>query len=92
MILGDPDDPKFIRFEIQRCRGDQHVQRQSGQSHGQDQPGHDFILWKSASLAGGSWQKVTNAVVTESDGQMILTDPAPGTTRAFYLVDRDTGL
>lgn len=57
-----------------------------------DQRGHYFILWKSASLAGGSWQKVTNAVFTESGGQLILTDPTPGTTRAFYRVERDTGL
>jgi O-glycosyl hydrolase len=56
------------------------------------QPGHDFILWKSNNLAGGSWQEVTNAVFTESDGQLILTDPNPGTTRAFYRVQRDTGL
>lgn len=56
------------------------------------QPGHDFILWKSTTLAAGSWQKVTNAVFTESDGQLILTDPNPGTTRAFYRVQRDTGL
>ena len=56
------------------------------------QPGHDFILWKSTNLAAGSWQEVTNAVFTESDGQLILTDPNPGTTRAFYRVERDTGL
>ena len=56
------------------------------------QPGHDFILWKSASLAEGSWQEVTNAVFTESDGQLYLTDPNPGTTRAVYRVERDTGL
>lgn len=56
------------------------------------QPGHDFILWKSAGLAEGSWQEVTNAVFTESDGQLYLTDPNPGTTRAFYRVERDTGL
>ena len=56
------------------------------------QPGHDFILWKSSTLATGSWQKVTDAVSTESNGQLILTDPNPGTTRAFYRVQRDTGL
>jgi hypothetical protein len=56
------------------------------------QPGHDFILWKSTNLAAGSWQKVTNAISTESNGQLILTDPTPGTTRAFYRVQRDTGL
>ena len=56
------------------------------------QPGHDFILWKSTTLATGSWQKVTDAVFTESNGQLILTDPTPGTTRAFYRIQRDTGL
>lgn len=56
------------------------------------QPGHDFILWKSATLAAGSWQKVTNAVFTESGGQLTATDPTPGTARAYYRVQRDTGL
>jgi glucuronoarabinoxylan endo-1,4-beta-xylanase len=56
------------------------------------QPGHNFILWKSTSLAAGSWQKVTNAVSTEADGQRILTDPTPGAAQAFYRVQRDTGL
>ena len=55
------------------------------------QPGHDFILWKSTTLASGSWQKVTDAVLTESDGQFILTDPTPGSTRAFYRIERGTG-
>jgi hypothetical protein len=35
---------------------------------------------------------VTDAVFTESNGQLILTDPTPGATRAFYRVQRDTGL
>ncbi len=56
------------------------------------QPGHDFILWKSTTLAAGSWQKVTNAVFTEYNGQLILTDPTPNATRAYYRVQRDTGL
>lgn len=56
------------------------------------QPGHDFILWKSTTLAEGSWQKVTNAVFAESNGLLILTDPTPGAPRAFYCVERDTGL
>jgi hypothetical protein len=50
------------------------------------------ILWKSTTLADGSWQKVTDAVVTESNGQLTLTDSNPGTTRAFYRVQRDIGL
>ena len=79
-------DPALLRVD-----GYQHLGNQFSVAI-PDQPGHDFILWKSASLAGGSWQKVTNAVVTESDGQLILIDPAPGTTRAFYRVERDTGL
>jgi hypothetical protein len=56
------------------------------------QPGHDFILWKSTALAANSWQKVANAVFTESDGQLILSDPTPGNTRGYYRVQRDTGL
>jgi hypothetical protein len=35
---------------------------------------------------------VTNAVFTESNGQLILTDPNPDPTRAFYRIQRDTGL
>jgi O-glycosyl hydrolase len=56
------------------------------------QPGQNFILWKSTNLATGSWQKVTNAVFLESEDQLILTDPSPGTGRGFYRVQRDTGL
>ena len=56
------------------------------------QPGHDFILWRSTTLAAGSWQAVTNAVRTEQDGQLILTDPNPDPIRAFYRIQRDTGL
>ncbi len=56
------------------------------------QPGQNFILWKSTSLAAGSWQKVTNAVSTESDGQLILTDPTPDSGRAFYRVEHNKGL
>ncbi len=56
------------------------------------QPGHGFILWKATTLAESSWQKVTDAVVTETDGQLFLTDPNPGTTRAFYRIQRDTDL
>ena len=56
------------------------------------QPGHDFILWKSTTLAAGSWQKVTNTVFTENNGQLILTDPTSNATRAYYRVQRDTGL
>jgi glucuronoarabinoxylan endo-1,4-beta-xylanase len=56
------------------------------------QPGHGFILWKSTTLVAGTWQKVTDAVVTESDGQLFLSDPNPGTPRAFYRIQRDTGL
>ena len=41
------------------------------------QPVNDFILWKSTNLAAGSWQKVTNAVFTDSGGQLIITDPTP---------------
>jgi len=56
------------------------------------QPGHDFILWKSTTLAPGSWEMVPNAVFTESDGKLIITDPNPDTPKAFYSIQRDTGL
>lgn len=56
------------------------------------QPGQNFILWRSASLATGPWQRVTNAVFSESDGQLILTDLTPGSGRAFYRVTHDKGL
>jgi hypothetical protein len=56
------------------------------------QPGHDFILWKSTTLTLGSWQKATNAIRTEDDGQLIITDLNPEPVRAFYRVQRDTGL
>jgi O-glycosyl hydrolase len=55
------------------------------------QPGQGFILWKSTNLAAGSWQKVTDAAFNESEGQLIITDPNPGSTRAFYRIQRDTG-
>lgn len=57
-----------------------------------DQPGHDFILWKSTTLAPGSWQEVTNAVRIESNGELILTDPTPSPNQSFYIVQRSTGL
>ena len=55
------------------------------------QPGQGFILWKSGNLADGAWQKVTDAIFTESDGQLLITDPNPGSTRAFYRIQRETG-
>jgi hypothetical protein len=57
-----------------------------------DQPGHKFILWKSTTLAPSSWQKVTDAISTESEGYLILTDPNPDSTRAFYRIQRNTDL
>lgn len=82
----NPYDPALLRVNAFEHHGNQFSVAIPAQL------GHDFILWKSNNLAGGSWQKVTNAVVTESDGQLILADPNPGTTRAFYRVQRDTGL
>ena len=38
------------------------------------------------------FSNLTNTVRTEIDGQLYLTDPNAGTTRAFYRVERDTGL
>ncbi len=56
------------------------------------QPGNNFILWRSSTLAPNSWVKVTDAIATESNGYLYLTDPSPDATRAFYSVQRDTGL
>lgn len=82
----NPYDPALLRVD-----GTEHDGNQFSLSI-PAQPGHDFILWKSTTLAAGSWQKVTNALFTESNGQLIFTDPTPGSTRAFYRVQRDTGL
>lgn len=82
----NPYDPALLRVDGFEHDGDQVSLAIPAQ------PGHDFILWKSSTLAAGSWQKVTDAVVTESNGQLTLTDPNPGTIRAFYRVQRDTGL
>jgi O-glycosyl hydrolase len=82
----NPYDPALLRVNALEHHGNQFSVAIPAQ------PGHDFILWKSNNLAGGSWQEVTNAVFTESDGELILTDPNPGTSRAFYRVQRDTGL
>lgn len=48
--------------------------------------GRTFTLLKSTSLLPGSWQTVPGALVTGNDGTQTLTDPAAGTTRAFYKV------
>ncbi len=82
----NPYDPALLRVD-----GTAYVGNQFSLAI-PSQPGHDFILWKSTTLAAGSWQKVTNAVATESDGRLILTDPTASATRAFYCVERDTGL
>jgi len=55
------------------------------------QPGHQFSLWKSTTLAKDSWQRVDDAIPTESDdGDLILTDPTPAATRAFYRIQHDS--
>lgn len=40
-------------------------------------------------VENGSWQRVTNAVATEVDGQLFLTDPTASPTRAFYRVEHE---
>jgi O-glycosyl hydrolase len=82
----NPYDPALLRVEGIQHHGDRVSVAIPAQ------PGHDFILWKSTTLAAGSWQQVTGTVVTESGGQLILTDPNPGTTRASYRVQRNTNL
>ena len=82
----NPYDPSLLRVDGFLKQGNQFSLAIPAQ------PGHNFTLWKSNSLADGSWQEVTNAVRAEIDGQLYLTDPNAGTTRAFYRVERDTGL
>jgi glucuronoarabinoxylan endo-1,4-beta-xylanase len=82
----NPYDPALLRVDGMEHRGDRVTLSIPAQ------PGHNFVLWKSTILADGSWQKVTNAVFTESNGRLFLTDPAPDANRAFYRVQRDTGL
>jgi hypothetical protein len=81
----NPYDPELLRVDRIQHHGSQVSLAIPSQ------PGHKFILWKSTTLAPGTWQQVTNAVFTESNGQLTLTDSNPGTTRAFYRVQRDTG-
>ncbi len=82
----NPYDPSLLRVDGFLKQGNQFSLAIPAQ------PGHNFTLWKSSSLADGSWQEVTNAVRSEIDGQLYLTDLNAGTTRAFYRVERDTGL
>ncbi len=82
----NPYDPSLLRVDGFLKQGNQFSLAIPAQ------PGHNFTLWKSSSLADGSWQEVTNAVRAEIDGQLYLTDPNTGTARAFYRVERDTGL
>jgi glucuronoarabinoxylan endo-1,4-beta-xylanase len=82
----NPYDPALLRVDSIQHLGNQVSLAMPAQ------PGHDFILWKSTTLAPGSWQPVTNVVRTEQNGQLILTDPDPDPTRAFYRIQRDTGL
>jgi O-glycosyl hydrolase len=82
----NPYDPELLRVD-----GIQHYGNQVSLTM-PSQPGQNFILWKSTSPASGSWQKVPNAVFSESDGKLILTDPNPDPTRSFYRVQRDTAL
>ncbi len=82
----NPYDPALLRVDSVQHLGNQMSLAMPAQ------PGQDFILWKSTTLAPGSWQVVTNAVRIEQDGQLILTDPNPDSNRAFYRIQRDTGL
>jgi hypothetical protein len=79
----NPYNPALIRVD-----GMQHLGNQVSLTM-PSQPSQRFVLWKSITLAAGSWQRVTNAVTSESDEEMFLTDPTPGSTRAFYRVEHD---
>jgi glucuronoarabinoxylan endo-1,4-beta-xylanase len=82
----NPYTPELLRVDEIRQQGNQVSLTMPSQ------PGQKFILWRSTSLATGSWQKVTNAIFTESDGQLILTDPTPSPVRASYRVQHDNSL
>jgi glucuronoarabinoxylan endo-1,4-beta-xylanase len=79
-------DPALLRVDGSQHSGDQFSLAIPAQA------GNKFILWRSTTLAPDSWIKVTNAIATESNGYLYLTDPNPDATRAFYTVQRDTGL
>jgi glucuronoarabinoxylan endo-1,4-beta-xylanase len=79
-------DPSLLRVDGTQYSGNQFSLAVPAQ------PGHKFALWKSTTLAPNSWVKVTDAISTEADGYHYLTDPNADTTRAFYTVQRDTGL
>jgi glucuronoarabinoxylan endo-1,4-beta-xylanase len=81
-----PYDPALLRVD-----GTQHSGNQFSVAV-PAQPGHQFVLWKSTTLAPNSWVKVTDAISTEADGYHFLTDPNPDATRGYYTVQRDTGL
>jgi len=82
----NPYDPAILRVDGSHRDGNQFSLAIPAQ------PGNDFILWKSTTLAPNSWEEVTDAIVTESNGYLYLTDPNASDTRAFYMVQRDTGL
>lgn len=82
----NPYDPALLRVDGSHRDGNQFSLAIPAQ------PGNDFILWKSTTLATNSWVKVTDAIATESNGYLYLTDPNASDTRAFYMVQRDTGL
>jgi glucuronoarabinoxylan endo-1,4-beta-xylanase len=80
----NPYDPSLLRVDNIKHEGNQISLTIPAQ------PGHDFILWKSTTLAEGSWLEVTDAIRTEQNGELILTDPNPESPRVFYRVQRDT--
>ncbi len=79
----NPYNPSLLRVDGFQRQGNQVSLNMPAQ------PGQKFILWRSSTLAPGSWQQVTNAVATEVDGQLFLTDPTPSPERAFYRVEHE---
>jgi glucuronoarabinoxylan endo-1,4-beta-xylanase len=79
----NPYDPALLRVDDIQHHGNQVSLTMPSQL------GYIPVLWRSSNLAAGSWAKVTNALVTESNGQAIITDPTPIPGKAFYRVEHD---
>jgi hypothetical protein len=47
-------------------------------------PGLNYSLWRTTNLVEMQWTLVTNAVVATTGGLVMLADPAPDPSKAFY--------
>jgi O-glycosyl hydrolase len=81
----NPYSPELLRVDGIEHQGNHVALTMPSQS------GQSFILWRSTNLAAGSWQRVTNATLAETDGRLIITDPTPSVGRAYYRVEHHKG-